>query len=140
LFAKIHRHFAGALDGRTFAVWGLAFKPNTDDMREAPSRALMEALWAHGARVQAYDPAAMSEASRLYDGNGGLTLCDDPYEALHDADALVVLTEWNVFRSPDFARLRAALKQPVVFDGRNLYSPERMETDGFTYYGIGRGA
>jgi len=139
LFDKIDRHFAGALDGRTFALWGLAFKPNTDDMREAPSRALMDSLWAHGARVQAYDPAAMDEASRLYHGNDKFTLCANPYEALHQADALVVVTEWNVFRSPNFARLKQTLKQPVVFDGRNLYCPDLMASEGFAYYAIGRG-
>lgn len=139
LFQKINAHFKGELAGRTFALWGLAFKPNTDDMRAAPSRTLMEALWAHGARVQAYDPEAMHEARRLYGSQTHLSLCATPAAALQDADALVVITEWNVFRSPDFSAIKATLKQPVIFDGRNLYDPSRLQTEGFVYYGIGRG-
>jgi UDPglucose 6-dehydrogenase len=139
LFEKIHRHFDGALKGRTFALWGLAFKPNTDDMRCAPSRDLMEALWDHGARVRAYDPAAMEETARLYAGHTALKLCDTPEGVLDGADALVVATEWNLFRSPDFKEIKAALKNPVIFDGRNIYDPDLLESEGFTYYGIGRG-
>lgn len=138
LFDKIQRHFGGRLEGKTIALWGLAFKPNTDDMREAPSRVLMEALWAHGARVQAHDPAAMNEARRLYPGHPGLSLCDTPEQALHGADALALVTEWNLFRSPDFARMHALLKQPVIFDGRNIYDPEPLARLGFIYHGIGR--
>ncbi len=139
LFRRIHDYFDGDLAGRTFAVWGLAFKPNTDDMREAPSRVLMEALWEAGATVQAYDPEAMDEAERIYGGEERLTLCETPYDAVEDADALVICTEWQVFRSPDFERVKDALRQPLVFDGRNVYSPAMMHSLGFTYYGIGRG-
>ncbi len=139
LFRRIHDYFDGDLSGRTVALWGLAFKPNTDDMREAPSRVLMEALWEAGASVQAYDPEAMDEAERLYGGEEGLTLCETLYDAVEDADALVICTEWQVFRSPDFERVKDALRQPVIFDGRNVYSPAMMSALGFTYYGIGRG-
>jgi UDPglucose 6-dehydrogenase len=140
LFEKINAHFEGRLKGRTFAVWGLAFKPRTDDMREATSRVLMEQLWDTGARVRAYDPAAMAEARRIYGNIENLALCDSPMEALADADALVVVTEWPQFRSPDFNEIRARLTQPVVFDGRNLYDPEDMKALGFTHYAIGRPA
>lgn len=139
LFDKVHRHFGGELTGRTFALWGLAFKPNTDDMREASSRVLLEALWAHGASVRAHDPAAMDEARRIYGERPDLTLCADPDDALEGADALIVITEWNVFWSPDFAALKKRLKQPVIFDGRNLYDPKRLAQLGFTHYAIGRG-
>jgi UDPglucose 6-dehydrogenase len=139
IFRKIMRHFGGDIAGRTFAVWGLSFKPNTDDMREAPSRDLMEALWEAGARVQVYDPEAMPEARRVYGQRDDLILCDTPMAALAGADALAVITEWNVFRSPDFAAIRAALEAPVVFDGRNLYDPKMMAREGFAYYAIGRG-
>lgn len=138
LFEKIHRHFKGDLRGRTFALWGLAFKPNTDDMRDAPSRVLMEALWEEGAAIRAHDPAAMNEARRLYGQRDDLVLCAKPEEALRDADALVVVTEWNIFRSPDFAQMQKVLKNPVVFDGRNLYDPRFMCKAGFNYYPIGR--
>ena len=140
---KIHAHFGQNLAGKTFALWGLAFKPNTDDMREAPSRVLMEALWAAGAQVRAYDPVAMEECGRLYGtrtaAGGGLTLCASAEEALQGADALAIITEWKEFRSPDFDGLKAALSTPVIFDGRNLYDPGLMRRLGFTYYGIGRG-
>src|SRR5690606_39722049 len=106
--------------GKTFAVWGLAFKPNTDDMREASSRRLMEQLWQAGARVRAFDPEAMGEARRIYGDRADLALCGSEYEALEGADALVVVTEWKQFRSPDFERMRGALADAVVFDGRNL--------------------
>ncbi|HJU27209.1 MAG TPA: UDP-glucose/GDP-mannose dehydrogenase family protein, partial [Rhodanobacteraceae bacterium] len=139
LFELVSRHFGGGLRGKTVALWGLAFKPNTDDMREAPSRALMEALWRAGARVRAFDPEARSEAQRIYGSRGDLELCDEPYVALQGADALAVVTEWKAFRSPEFDRIRAALKTPVLFDGRNLYDPEVVESAGIAYYGIGRG-
>ncbi len=139
LFQKIQKHFQGDLQNRRFAVWGLAFKPNTDDMREAPSRRLMEALWAQGALVQAYDPEALSEARRIYGERADLQLCDTPEATLENADALVIVTEWKVFRSPDFKLIKTCLKQPVIFDGRNLYEPQRMRQRGFTYYAIGRG-
>ncbi len=139
LVRRLRAHFGEDLGGRTFALWGLAFKPNTDDMREAPSRVVMEALWEAGARVQAYDPEAMDEAERIYGNRAELELCDNLYDAVEDADALIVCTEWPVFRSPDFERIRDALRQPVVFDGRNVYPPSMMEALGFTYYGMGRG-
>jgi UDPglucose 6-dehydrogenase len=138
LFEKIRRHFDGDLAGRTFALWGLAFKPNTDDMREASSRVLMEALWEAGARVQAFDPAAAEEAQRIYGEHPGLVVCPSAEAALQDADALVIVTEWAEFRSPDFGTIRGALKQPVVFDGRNMYEPSIPAVSGLTYYAIGR--
>ncbi len=138
LFHKIQSHFGNKLAGRTFALWGLAFKPNTDDMRDAPSRALMEALWEAGASVRAYDPVAMDEARRIYGEQPALTLCDSPADALAQADALVVVTEWNEFRSPDFDHVKSALKAPVVFDGRNIYNPGHMLEMGFQYYAMGR--
>lgn len=139
LFEKCRRYFNNDLAGRTFGLWGLAFKPNTDDMREAPSRVLMESLWAAGAGVRGYDPAAMKETRRIYGDNENLTLCDSPEEVLKGCDALFVLTEWNVFRSPDFERIKKELKNPVIFDGRNLYDPEYMAGIGIDYFGIGRG-
>ncbi len=139
LFAKMQRHFNNDLRGRTFAVWGLAFKPGTDDMREAPSRTLLEALWEAGATVQAYDPAAMNEARRLYGERADFRLCEQPLAALENADALVIMTEWSLFRSPDFAAIRQLLKQPVLFDGRNLYDPDELREAGLIYYAIGRG-
>jgi UDPglucose 6-dehydrogenase len=135
----IARHFGGSLAGKTFAVWGLAFKPNTDDMREASSRNLLASLWASGARVRAYDPEAMEEARRIFGTREDLALVDSPAAALQGADALVVVTEWKAFWSPDFAGIRAALKEPVVFDGRNIYDPAAVEAAGLAYYGIGRG-
>jgi len=140
LFDKIQRHFDGRLEGRTFALWGLAFKPNTDDMREAPSRNLLEALWRAGAQVRAYDPAAMEEAARLYGSRADLVLCNSPEETLEGADALVVVTEWNLFRSPDLDRLRETLAERVVFDGRNIYDPAQLARAGLRYYAIGRAA
>jgi UDPglucose 6-dehydrogenase len=138
LYQKIHEHFKGDLAGRRIALWGLAFKPNTDDMRDAPSRVLMEMLWEAGARVVAFDPVAMDEARRVYGEREELALVNTPEEAVRGADALAVVTEWNVFRSPDFRALRQALKSPVIFDGRNIYDPAQLKADGFTYYGIGR--
>lgn len=140
LFTKVQKHFCGDLEGKVFALWGLAFKPNTDDMREAPSRVLMEELWAAGARVQAYDPEANREAKRIYGDREDLNICDSSEETLEAADALIIVTEWKQFRAPDFAMIRARLRQPVIFDGRNLYDPEAMDSEGITYYGIGRGA
>jgi UDPglucose 6-dehydrogenase len=139
LFRRVMAHYGGRIAGRTLALWGLAFKPNTDDMREAPSRVLMEALWAAGARVRAYDPVAMGEARRLYGERSGLALCASAAEALEGADALAIVTEWQEFRSPDFDLLKEKLAAPVVFDGRNLYDPALMSRHGFTYYAIGRG-
>jgi len=137
LFHKIKKHF-GDLNGLTLAIWGLAFKPNTDDMREASSRVLMEKLWDAGAKVRAYDPVAAEEAERIYGNRDDLCLCEDSDDALTDADALVIVTEWQQFRSPDFAAIKDKLKQPVIFDGRNMYEPEQLEEHGLTYYAIGR--
>ena len=139
LFDKIKRFFGGKVSGRTIAVWGLAFKPNTDDLREAPARVLMEALWAAGAKVRAYDPVAMPEARRIYGARPDFALCASAAEALDGADALAICTEWQEFRSPDFGRFKTALKQPVVFDGRNLYEPSLMARQGIRYFAIGRG-
>jgi UDPglucose 6-dehydrogenase len=140
LFEKINGYFKGSLKGKTIALWGLSFKPNTDDMREAPSRNLMEALWQAGARVRAYDPIASHEAGRIYQSRTDLDLVKSAEEALDGADALAIVTEWQEFRSPDFDTLRAKLKHPVVFDGRNLYDPSFVKQFGLTYFGIGRGA
>ena len=126
------------LTGKTIAVWGLAFKPNTDDMREAPSRVLMEALWRRGAQVQAYDPVAMEEARRIYGGEPALRLCLDPYMACEGAEALVICTEWQQFRSPDFVRMRSLLRQSLIVDGRNIYDPAVVRAEGFAYHAIGR--
>jgi UDPglucose 6-dehydrogenase len=138
LFEKIKAHF-GSLRGKTVALWGLAFKPNTDDMREAASRVLMESLWAAGAKVRAYDPIAMPECKRIYGERADLTLCKTGPEALLGADALAIVTEWREFRSPDFEHIKATLHHPAIFDGRNLYDPEQMQKAGFDYYAIGRG-
>jgi UDPglucose 6-dehydrogenase len=138
LFDKIQRHF-GDLRGKTIALWGLAFKPNTDDMREAASRVLMEALWAAGASVRAYDPVAMPECARIYGTRPDLVLCKSSPEVVEGADALAIVTEWREFRSPDFDAIKAALRTPAIFDGRNLYDPAQMARAGFSYYAIGRG-
>jgi UDPglucose 6-dehydrogenase len=141
LFELMVRHYgsAQALHGKTVALWGLAFKPNTDDMREASSRRLLQLLWDAGASVRAYDPEAMPETQRIYGERPDLVLCDSADSALQAADALVVITEWKQFRSPDFAKLASALADAVVFDGRNLYAPDEVEAAGVAYYGIGRG-
>ncbi|HQU17319.1 MAG: UDP-glucose 6-dehydrogenase [Chromatiales bacterium 21-64-14] len=139
LFDKIRKHFNDRLSGLTFAMWGLAFKPHTDDMREASSRVLLEKLWEQGARVRAHDPAAMDEARRIYGERADLVLCEDADDTLEDADALIVLTEWNAFWSPDFAGIKERLRHPVIFDGRNLYDPKRLAQLGFSHYAIGRG-
>ena len=139
LFDKISAHYGGDLAGKTIALWGLAFKPNTDDMREAPSRVLMEALWNAGASVRAYDPEAMAEAGRIYPEQDGLVLCGSAHEALEDADALAIMTEWQQFRSPDFDVIRESVSGKVIFDGRNLYEPSTVEQFGLAYYAIGRG-
>lgn len=139
LFELVVRHYDGEVKGKTFAVWGLAFKPNTDDMREASSRRLLAQLWDAGAKVRAYDPEATDEARRIFGERADLLLCDSAEQALEGADALVVVTEWKQFRSPDFAALKARLADAVVFDGRNLYEPAEPEAAGLAYYGIGRG-
>lgn len=140
LYEKINAYFKGDLKGKTFALWGLAFKPNTDDMREASSRVIMEALWEAGAKVQAFDPVATHEAARLYGNRSDFVLCDSTEATLKGADGLIIVTEWNVFRSPDFDMIKSELSHPVIFDGRNLYDPARMKMLGFDYFGIGRGA
>lgn len=138
LFNKIFNHFDGVLHGKTFALWGLSFKPNTDDMREAPSRGLMEALWNAGASVQAFDPKAMEEAQRIYGSRDDLTLTGTKEAALRNADALIIVTEWQSFRAPDFDLLGRLLRQPLIFDGRNLFDPRRLRQRGFTYISVGR--
>ena len=138
VFEKIQRYFKDGLKNKTFALWGLSFKPNTDDMREAPSRVVMEALWQAGARVQAFDPAAMEETQHIYGDRPDLMLCGTKEAALMGADALVIMTEWKNFRVPDFERMKSSLKTPAIFDGRNLFEPARMRERGFDYFSIGR--
>ena len=138
MFEKILAYYDGDLKGKTIALWGLSFKPSTDDMREAPSRVIMEALWEAGANVRAYDPEAMSEAARIYPDQEGLALCDTAYDALEGCDVLAIITEWQEFRSPDFDHVKKVLTEPVIFDGRNLYDPSLLKTMGITYYAIGR--
>jgi UDPglucose 6-dehydrogenase len=140
LFAKLAQHFGSEakLKDKIIAVWGLAFKPNTDDMRAAPSRTLMEALWQAGSKVQAFDPVAMQEATRIYGLNANLTLCPDKYSALQGADALVICTEWQQFRAPDFSEMQMRLAEKTIIDGRNLYDPEKLQADDWTYISVGR--
>jgi len=137
--AKILKHYGGDVAGKTFAIWGLAFKPGTDDMREAPSRVLIEALWKAGAKVRAYDPAAAREAKRIWGERPDMVLCSRARETLEGADALVIVTEWKEFRSPDFDLLKKTLKDAAIFDGRNLYDPAFIRKQGIRYYAIGRG-
>jgi UDPglucose 6-dehydrogenase len=138
LVNKLTARLGTNLKGKHFAMWGLAFKPNTDDMREAPSRSMLEALWAMGASVSAYDPAAMEETRRIYGERADLLLVDSPMDALKGADALLIVTEWKVFRSPNFDAMKSLLNTPLVFDGRNLYEPQAMREMGFDYLPIGR--
>jgi UDPglucose 6-dehydrogenase len=138
LVDKIVARLGDDLTGRRFALWGLAFKPDTDDMREAPSRVIIDALRARGAAVAAYDPVAMDEARRIYPDVRGVAFATSPYAALDGADGLVVVTEWKEFRSPSFARIRETLATPLVFDGRNLYDPADVRAAGLEYFGIGR--
>ena len=135
---RVVAHYGGSLRGKTIAVWGLAFKPETDDMREAPSRNLLAALWAAGAQVRAHDPVAMDEARRIFGERADLTLCDSPMAALEGADALAIVTEWKQFRVPDFNRIAQALRDRIVFDGRNLYDPVVVARHGLAYESIGR--
>lgn len=139
LFQKIARHYGDALSGRTLALWGLAFKPKTDDMREASSIVLINALLEAGVAVRAYDPEALDEARRIFGDAPGLTLCSSAAKALEGADGLAIVTEWQEFRAPDFDRIGATLSEKVIFDGRNLYEPAEMAERGFAYYAIGRG-
>lgn len=138
LLEKITKRFGGDLKGKHFALWGLAFKPGTDDMREATSRVVMEGLWAKGATVTAYDPVAMPETKHIYGERADLSYAENSKDALHNADALIIVTEWKAFKSPDFSIIKSRLKQPVIFDGRNLFEPENINALGFEYYGIGR--
>jgi len=138
LFDKVNRYFKGSLKGKTFALWGLAFKPNTDDMREAPARVLMEALWKAGAHVQAFDPEAMQECQAIYGLRDDLLLCGTKEAALRGADALLIATEWKSFRAPSFDALKDALTTPIIFDGRNLYDPKVIARHGIEYHSIGR--
>ena len=137
MYRKIVQHFGEDLSGKRFALWGLAFKPNTDDMREAPAIVLSRALRAAGAEVVAHDPEAMGESREHYLGDE-IEYADSPMEAVDGADALVVVTEWNEFRRPDFDALKTALKTPIVFDGRNVFPRKTLEEAGFSYYGIGK--
>jgi UDPglucose 6-dehydrogenase len=139
LFEKLAAYFRNDLAEKTIALWGLAFKPNTDDMREASSRSLIEALWERGAKVRAYDPVAMDECRRLYGEREDLRLAESAEGVLNGADALAIVTEWNEFRSPNFDQIKRRLKHPAIFDGRNLYDPGMMQSLGFEYYAIGRG-
>jgi UDPglucose 6-dehydrogenase len=136
---KIIDQFGEDLSGKTFAVWGLAFKPKTDDMRDAPSREIVEGLWSRGAKVQAYDPEAMDSARRIYGEREDFVLTDSRDDALVGADALIICTEWRQFRSPDWEKLRTSLRERIIFDGRNIFDPARVAREGFTYYGIGLG-
>ncbi|MGZ8214236.1 MAG: UDP-glucose dehydrogenase family protein [Methylosarcina sp.] len=138
LFEKISKHYQGDLAGKTFALWGLAFKPNTDDMREAPSRIVLESLCGAGATVRVYDPEALAEAKRIYGDKKGLFFCDSQQDSLTQADALVIVTEWIQFRSPDFNDLAQRLTDKVIFDGRNMYEPSLVRHFGLEYYAIGR--
>ena len=140
LLSKVVKHFGADLKGKHFAIWGLAFKPGTDDMREATSRVVMEGLWASGATVTAYDPVAMKETQSIYGDRADLHFTETPQDALREADALIIVTEWKAFRSPDFDAIKGMLKSPVIFDGRNLFEPNEMKAMGIQYYGIGRGA
>lgn len=139
LFNRVNNYFKGELAGKTIALWGLSFKPNTDDMREASSRVLMEKLWEQGAKVRAFDPEAMEETQRIYGARPDLELVGTKEAALQGADLLVICTEWKAFRVPDFELIKSSLTHPVVIDGRNLYDPEIVEREGLEYYGIGRG-
>jgi UDPglucose 6-dehydrogenase len=138
LFEKLDAHFGGDLEDRTIALWGLAFKPNTDDLRDAPSRTLISALLEAGANINAHDPKAMDEAECLYGGEENIAFFEDPYDATDNADALVLITEWRQYWAPDFDRLQQCLNESVLIDGRNIWSPEVVRNRGFTYYSIGR--
>ena len=138
LVQKVKAHFGSDLKGKIFAIWGLAFKPQTDDMREAPSIVIINALIEAGATIRAYDPVAMDEAKRIFGTNPSLCLCESEYQALENTDALLLITEWHQFRYPDFTRMAEIMHQTVIFDGRNLYNPNELRELGFSYYAIGR--
>lgn len=137
-FEKISRHYRNDISGKKFAVWGLSFKPHTDDIREAPAIEVIRELVSRGATVKAFDPVAMGNARVIFEGNPGVTFSEDSYGTLSGADALVLVTEWPQFRKPDFDQIRTLLKEPVIFDGRNQYNPDLLRKQGFIYYGIGR--
>jgi UDPglucose 6-dehydrogenase len=137
LVTRIKKHFGNDLKGRVFGMWGLAFKPNTDDMREAPAITIIEELTKAGATVRAFDPVATENARKVIGEK--VTYCSSAYEVTENADALILVTEWNEFRHPDFEQIKKELKSPVIFDGRNVYNPEQLRKQGFTYYGVGRG-
>ena len=138
LLNKVSAHIGQDLHGKTFAIWGLAFKPNTDDLREAPSRVIIDGLLARGASIKAYDPVANNEASEIYRDQAAVQMVDDMYAAVEGADALLLVTEWKAFQSPDFARLKQLMNSPLIFDGRNIYDPSMLTEQGFKYFGIGR--
>ncbi|MEO8003613.1 MAG: UDP binding domain-containing protein, partial [Betaproteobacteria bacterium] len=138
LLEKVRIRFGEQLDGKHFAIWGLAFKPNTDDMREAPSRVVINGLIARGATIRVYDPVAMEEAKKIFAKEPGVRFASSTTAALDGADALIIITEWQEFRSPDFEDLKKRLKTPVVFDGRNLYDPATMRAAGIEYFSVGR--
>lgn len=139
LLEKIAKRFGDDLTGKHFAIWGLAFKPGTNDMREATSRVVMDGLWRRGASITVYDPVAMTEARHIYGNRKDLSYADNPNDALSNADALIIVTEWKAFKSPSFTQIKATLKTPVIFDGRNLFEPAALKARGLEYYGIGRG-
>jgi UDPglucose 6-dehydrogenase len=139
LVRKLKKHFKNNLSGKTFALWGLAFKPDTDDVREAPALEIINDLLASGAKVQAFDPEARDNVKKMYASEKKLTIVDDEYDALKQADALLIATEWGEFKSPDFNKVKKLLRKPVIFDGRNIYNPAQMQAEGFEYISIGRG-
>jgi UDPglucose 6-dehydrogenase len=138
LVKKIKKHFSDKLKNKTIAIWGIAFKPQTDDLREAPALVIIESLLKEGVKVKIHDPAAMPNARKVFGSD--VHYYESSYDALKDADALAVVTEWNEFRKPDFSLIKSLLKEPVIFDGRNIYDPKEVRDAGFTYYGIGRKA
>jgi UDPglucose 6-dehydrogenase len=137
-FSKIERHFDGKLSGKKIGLWGIAFKPGTDDIREAPSIDIVDRLLKAGAQVQAFDPIAAEHAKARFEGNRAIQFCESPYAALEEVDALCIVTEWKQFREPNFEKMKQFMKSAVIFDGRNLYSPEEMKQIGFNYYSVGR--
>ena len=138
LLNKIDKQIGADIKGKTFAIWGLAFKPNTDDMREAPSRVIIDGLISRGAKVKAYDPVANEEAQRIYKDNSNVEMLDDLYAATDSVDALIIVTEWKAFRSPDFVKLKQQMNEAIIFDGRNIYDPNQLKDLGFRYHAIGR--
>ena len=134
---KILSHYKDNLKGKTFSIWGLSFKPKTDDMREAPSRVIIKELFERGAKIKVHDPVALDEAKRL-EIDKMAKLFEDNYDTLKDSDGLILVTEWLEYREPDFEKIKSLMKEPVIFDGRNIFKPEKLKSMGFTYYGVGR--